>query len=380
MLICGLIFCFGLCFANPDREVHLWEDKLVSAQPQERFELLTYLANAYLYDDLQKSIEYGQKALAIGLKNDDRNKIIISYNILASAYLLLGDQITSAFYLEKSLSLQMGNISAQDSIIKQIAEIKRDREIKELELANKDLLLSRQKSILRYYIIIGVLIVGFAGISLNQWQLVAKTNSKLNKTVHELNSANYKLEQISRTDPLTKISNRRDMIEKIEHEKKRFARNGKPFVLIMIDIDNFKLVNDKYGHDAGDFILESIAHLMQASVRKQDIVGRWGGEEFLLLLPETDIVGGEALAEKIRKSVEETPYIFSNKKIPVTITLGVSVYDRLMELETTIKSADKAMYEGKNKGKNCVVVARQNAKKDKIDKKERSAQLSESGA
>ena len=339
-----------------DSDIYLWERQLESAKPDERYELLTYLANAYLYDDLSKSIEYSNRALKIALKNNDKNQKVISYNNLASAYSLMGDDLTSAAFLEKSLNIQMSN-SPQDSILQQIAEIRKEREIKELDLANKDLLLSRQKNVQKYYLIIGLLFLVFTGVSLNQWQLVNRTNKKLGKTINELNSANFKLEQISRTDPLTKISNRRDMIEKIEHEKKRFARNGKPFVLIMIDIDDFKIVNDRFGHDAGDFVLESIAHLMQSSVRKQDIIGRWGGEEFLLLLPETDVEGGKALSEKIRKSVSVTPYVISNKKIPITITLGVSVYDKPMEIDQCIKLADQSLYEGKNKGKNCVIIA-----------------------
>ncbi|MDO9576592.1 MAG: diguanylate cyclase [Candidatus Cloacimonadales bacterium] len=363
-IVLFLVFIYISFTVLPESDIHLLEEKLETAKPIERYELLIYLANAYLYDDVTKSIDYCNQALKIALKNDDKNQIVVTYNILASAYSLLGDDITSAVYLEKSLSLQMGYLSPQNSILQQIAEIRRDRAIKELELTNKDLLLSKQRTIQKYYIIIGLLIVVFAGISLNQWQLVAKTNKKLHKTVHELNSANYKLEQISRTDPLTKISNRRDMIEKIEHEKKRFARNGKPFVLIMVDIDNFKQVNDKFGHDAGDFVLESIAHLMQSSVRKQDIIGRWGGEEFLLLLPETDVEGGNSLAEKIRRSVSVTPYMISNKKIPITVTLGVSVYDRPMEFEQCIKVADQALYEGKSKGKNCVVMAQNGTNPD----------------
>jgi diguanylate cyclase (GGDEF)-like protein len=362
ILILSLISCYCSIFSETD--ISIWEEKLETAQPDERYELLTYLANAYFYDDLNKSIDYGNKALKIAIMSNDKNQILIAYNSLASAYSLLGDDITSAAYLEKSLNIQMGFLSSQDSILQQIAEIRRDREIKELELANKDLLLSKQASVQKYYMIIGILFVIFSGISINQWQMVTKANKKLNKTIHDLNSANYKLEQISRTDPLTKMSNRRDMIEKIDHEKKRFARNGKPFVLIMIDIDNFKLVNDKHGHDAGDFVLESIAHLMQSSVRKQDIIGRWGGEEFLLLLPETNVEGGKSLSEKIRKSVSTTPYVIGDLKIPITVTAGVSVYDRPMTFEQCIKMADQALYEGKNKGKNCVIVAKKSSNPD----------------
>jgi diguanylate cyclase (GGDEF)-like protein len=102
----------------------------------------------------------------------------------------------------------------------------------------------------------------------------------------------------SRTDPLTKLSNRRDMLEKIEFERIRFERSKRPFVFILCDIDKFKNFNDEYGHKTGDFVLVSIAKLMLETMRKQDQVCRWGGEEFLLLLPETEFEGGGILAEK----------------------------------------------------------------------------------
>jgi hypothetical protein len=144
-ILCFLIVISAFLLLYADTDIHDWEEKLEAAQPNERFELLTYLANAYLYDNISKSIDYANRALEIAKINDNKNQIILSYNILASAYTLLGDDISSASYMEKAFSIQMGYLSPQDSILQQITEIRRDREIKELELANKDILLSKQK-------------------------------------------------------------------------------------------------------------------------------------------------------------------------------------------------------------------------------------------
>ncbi len=237
----------------------------------------------------------------------------------------------------------------KDDIQKKIISYQKDNEIRDLELEKKAMHIRSQDftqkvliSSIFFFVIIAL--IGF---------YFAYTNKKTNKA---LNLANAKLEQIAKTDPLTGLSNRRDMIEKMEHEQKRFSRNGKSFVLLMSDIDDFKKINDDNGHDCGDFILESLAKQMKSTARKQDITGRWGGEEFLMLLPETDIDGGYALADKIRKDIEATSYVFSNIKIELTMTFGVSVYDRPMDIDQCIKIADEALYKGKKQGKNCVVM------------------------
>ncbi|MCK4694757.1 MAG: GGDEF domain-containing protein, partial [Candidatus Cloacimonetes bacterium] len=191
----------------------------------------------------------------------------------------------------------------KDKIKKKIETFQKDKEIKDLELAKKEIELSKQKTVQRYYYLLGALILLFAAISLNQARSLSKANKQLEIVNDDLEKANIKLEFIAKTDPLTDLSNRRDMIEKIEHEQKRFGRNGKPFILVMSDIDYFKSVNDRYGHDGGDFVLESIAKLMQSVVRKQDIVGRWGGEEFLILLPDTGLKGAKFIAEKLREGI-----------------------------------------------------------------------------
>ncbi len=182
-------------------------------------------------------------------------------------------------------------------------------------------------------------------------------NEQIEKQKEKLRIAYEKMEALARTDPLTKLSNRRDFLEKFHHEKGRFDRNRKPFAVVLGDIDDFKSVNDQYGHDCGDFALVNISDLMKSMVRKQDIIGRWGGEEFILLLPESPLNGGKRVAEGIRKKIEANSFSFNGNQFSLTMTFGISEFNGTSDIDTCIKKADKALYSGKQKGKNCVVLS-----------------------
>jgi diguanylate cyclase (GGDEF)-like protein len=186
-----------------------------------------------------------------------------------------------------------------------------------------------------------------------------RAREELIKKNKELMVAKEKLDLAARTDPLTQLSNRRDILEKIEYEKVRFERGKRPFTMILGDVDNFKSFNDLYGHSCGDTVLTAVARLMKSLVRKQDCVARWGGEEFLVLLPETDIEGGITIAEKIRDAIENHTILFNEKELSITITFGVATYGSncSRSIDDCIRSVDLAMYAGKQKGKNCVSTA-----------------------
>ena len=171
----------------------------------------------------------------------------------------------------------------------------------------------------------------------------------------ELKAKARELELASRTDPLTGLFNRRHLLEKIEEERVRYQRNTRPFSVIICDIDHFKKVNDVYGHDCGDAVLKAIAGLLGRLIRKQDCLGRWGGEEFLLLLPETAAEGATVLAEKLRKRVEEHEFVYVGLKLPITMTFGVAQYNNDYGIDACIVGADSALYKGKSNGRNCVV-------------------------
>jgi diguanylate cyclase (GGDEF)-like protein len=142
----------------------------------------------------------------------------------------------------------------------------------------------------------------------------------------------------------------------MEYEKTRFDRNKITFALIISDIDDFKQFNDQYGHDCGDYILVSAAEVIRSRVRKQDTTARWGGEEFLVLLPETDSEGGRILAESIHRKLSTHQFHYKEKTLSISMTFGVSVHSSGETIDDTIKKADQALYRGKRNGKNCIVV------------------------
>ncbi len=171
----------------------------------------------------------------------------------------------------------------------------------------------------------------------------------------ELKAKARELELASRTDPLTGLYNRRHLMEKIQEECVRHKRSNRPFSIIICDIDFFKRVNDVYGHDCGDAVLKALSSLLGRHIRKQDCLGRWGGEEFLMLLPETAAEGAGVLAEKLRRRVEDYEFAYAGMKLPLTITFGVAQYNDDYGVDACIVGADSALYKGKSNGRNCTV-------------------------
>ncbi len=188
----------------------------------------------------------------------------------------------------------------------------------------------------------------------NQRKLLL-ANEQIEFQKEELSNAYKKVEMLARTDPLSGLANRRDFQEKFQDEIHRFERNGKVFSLIIGDVDDFKSVNDRYGHDYGDYVLTRISQVMRSMIRRQDIVARWGGEEFIFLLPESPLNGAIKVAESIRSRIEEEVFLFNNIKHTLTMTFGVAEFDGTTGMHACIKKADEALFRGKEKGKNKVM-------------------------
>jgi diguanylate cyclase (GGDEF)-like protein len=164
------------------------------------------------------------------------------------------------------------------------------------------------------------------------------------------------MESLAMTDALTRLPNRRRMREQLEAERVRGARDGRPFAIVLGDIDAFKLINDTRGHDCGDHVLAEVASALRGVLRGQDAVARWGGEEFLFLLPDTDLRGAGVVAEKLRGALEAACVTFAERRVPVAMTFGVAVCMRGTSVEDAIARADRALYVGKHAGKNQVVL------------------------
>ena len=186
----------------------------------------------------------------------------------------------------------------------------------------------------------------------------------LTKTKEELQTVNRQLYDRATKDPLTGLFNRRKMIDSLEYEKERNRRGDSSYAIIICDIDHFKTINDTYGHDCGDEILKQLAGLLIDTVRKQDQISRWGGEEFLILLPETDEEGARILAEKIRRRIEEESFTCPEHSIEMTMTFGVGLCEGEKDPDRCIKEADLALYHGKQRGRNRTSVFRKEYEED----------------
>lgn len=169
----------------------------------------------------------------------------------------------------------------------------------------------------------------------------------------ELEKANETLEYISKTDGLTGLLNRKTWENLLEKEYERESRYHENCSLIMFDIDHFKKVNDNYGHPAGDEVIRQTADIIRHSIRKTDIAGRYGGEEYVILLPHTPIDSAYVLAERIRKKIAAKPACYEDQVINYTVSLGVAAFDPSLKSPTNwIDFADQALYQSKQAGRN----------------------------
>lgn len=183
------------------------------------------------------------------------------------------------------------------------------------------------------------------------------TRQKLNEI--SLKKKTLELEHLSNTDALTGVHNRRFFSERIEDEIKRTKRYDKKLSLLMLDLDHFKNINDQYGHNTGDKVLTIVSKILKHSLRSIDVVTRYGGEEFSIMLPETDIQSATVVAEKLRHIIEEAHIpIDSKTRIDFTCSIGVAQYSpNIRNSETFIAIADEALYRAKREGRNRVITA-----------------------
>ncbi|MFT6779448.1 MAG: diguanylate cyclase [Paraglaciecola sp.] len=174
-----------------------------------------------------------------------------------------------------------------------------------------------------------------------------------------MQSLNNQLEKMSRVDGLTGLCNRHFWEEQFVMEYKRDKRSKSPSALIMIDIDNLKKVNDTYGHPAGDEVIKALASVIKKTTRETDIAGRYGGEEFAIILPDTPVANVEFVAERIRRLVEKYTVVCDEINIKFTISLGIAGFKHSQKDSTQwLDAADKALYQAKNSGKNRVILAK----------------------
>lgn len=176
--------------------------------------------------------------------------------------------------------------------------------------------------------------------------------------VTEVAAYEAKLIEMNTRDALTGVYNRRYFESRLKEEFDRHKRYCRPLCMIILDIDHFKKINDTYGHQAGDSILKDLASHVMERIRQVDIFARYGGEEFCLILPETRMTSGEALAELLRKEIKKKAFVFKEQKIKMTVSQGISeISDTVDSADLLLKKADDALYEAKRTGRNKVVTS-----------------------
>jgi two-component system, cell cycle response regulator len=186
---------------------------------------------------------------------------------------------------------------------------------------------------------------------------IKRLQEALEERERELLEANERLRYMSQTDALTGLDNRRHLEERLDEMFEHAKRLHEPFSCVMCDLDRFKAVNDEHGHQAGDNVLKQFALILGQEAREIDRVGRYGGEEFMLLLPGTVLDAGVHFAERVRKAVEEHTFTFEGGSIKVTASFGVSAWPhpRIDHCEGLVRAADDALYVAKEAGRNRVV-------------------------
>lgn len=181
------------------------------------------------------------------------------------------------------------------------------------------------------------------------------TDSAIHKIA--LEEANTELAVLSQTDGLTQLFNRNHWQKCLESEFKRYHRNHHASSLVMLDIDNFKVVNDSYGHLVGDDVIRHLAKVIREQVRETDVSGRYGGEEFTVLLADTNANEAKVFAERLRKTVENSVVIYNDLEIKYTISLGIAEIERSYnDVSQWLEHADNALYQSKEHGRNQVTI------------------------
>lgn len=188
-------------------------------------------------------------------------------------------------------------------------------------------------------------------------QLNVSLEATVRDRTQELREANERLSELAMTDPLTKTLNRRPFYAKLQEEIERSKRHRRPIGVAMVDLDHFKEFNDMEGHLAGDEALKKVVQIFSANLRKSDSLCRYGGEEFLILFPETHLQSGQEICERLRSQVERNGFQGERKPAYLTLSVGLAGYPLHAEdAESIIQAADRALYKAKETGRNRVVV------------------------
>ncbi len=281
--------------------------------------------------------EVVREAMAAGLaEGGDHAR---AYRELLQAYQLRRSTLTAASTRRVADLRALYDAERRDA---EIALLQRDREIQRLRVERAQ---ARQRWWAGAFVV-AVLFAGVLGVGYRMRTLSARS----------LAAAKTRVEELARTDVLTGLHNRRFATERLHDEGLRTRRGQSRFAVVLADLDEFKRINDAFGHACGDEVLARFAQILQSTVRSLDVAARWGGEEFLLILPGTDRNGAVTAAEKIRARLEDWGFGWNGEPVTLTATFGVAECTD-GDVASCLRAADAALYEGKRAGRNTVVAA-----------------------
>lgn len=194
-------------------------------------------------------------------------------------------------------------------------------------------------------------------VDVHELQVRLRAGRRILELQKKLIVAREELRMQATRDPLTGLWNRAAIFDVLWRETARAQREETPLSIAMADVDHFKRINDLYGHLVGDMVLREIVRRVRAALRPYDEVGRYGGEELLLIFPQCDAQQAVHVAERLRQGVAATPIVTPERKIVVTLSIGVVPYDRSTEVQELLRAADDALYRAKQQGRNCVALS-----------------------
>ena len=301
----------------------------------------------FVLSNNQSSLNYLNKGLRYSILANDLKLQKSSYNILARLYARTGryEDAYNNFKLYTDIKDELFSVQTNRTITELKIKYETSKMEKEFDLLHqsanlRDIEVKRQKAFIILIIIICIILSGVTIYAYYLYRQKSFSHKIIEDQNWQLEDANVQLKKLTTTDPLTQISNRREITEKIKFEASRFDRNRKPFVFLMCSIVNLKSINERFGSDGGDLTLRTMAGFMRSRLRQQDGVGRWEGNVFLLVLPETSLQGAQIVMQKLKDEIAKFDIVYGRFSIKAAITFGLSVYSKPRNIDDCIKDAE----------------------------------------